>query len=52
MQSPFGKTISKLQFRQLMLIREQEINDLTTRISAIESQQETIINLLNTMKVS
>ena len=47
-----NKTISKLQFRQLMLVRETEISDLDTRITAIESQLETITNLLNTMKVS
>ncbi len=47
-----NKTISKLQFRQLMLVREQEIADLTARVAAVEAQQETIINLLNTMKVS
>ena len=47
-----NKTISKLQFRQLMLVRETEISDLDTSITAIESQLETITNLLNTMKVS
>lgn len=47
-----NKTISKLQFRQLMLAREQEISDLTARIDAVEAQQETIINLLNTIRVS
>jgi len=47
-----NKTISKLQFRQLMLVRETEISDLDTRITAIENQLETITNLLNTMKVS
>jgi polyhydroxyalkanoate synthesis regulator phasin len=43
------KTISKQQFRQLNLLRQTEITDLTARVVQLESQVAVIVNRLNAL---
>lgn len=37
------------QWRQMMLDRQETINNLTTRVSTLETQMETIINRLDSL---
>ena len=40
---------NRRQWRQMMLDRQETINNLTTRVATLESEMETIINRLDAL---
>jgi len=38
LQTAIANTMSKQQMRQLLLVKQKEVDELTTRVAALESQ--------------